>query len=1278
MERVCTQTIKVPFPIKVFFNSEVTINLPRSGDGITKIQLVLDVPFTNTYQEKIVNYAELISDDTTIEKIYGEFMHIENQLITPIEKRGLLSNLLCSISPGTVYLELPFHAVKNRLFELENTKVRISFTSGDDSELQGYLLVDYIVTESRPKEPYFQKTRKISNLTFPTNQSTKYASVHTYIPGPVYEIIVTVQDTNTNEYVDAIEHMSMFIGENERFSLSGHYLMYVEPLKVYKRYSQSIPVYVYSFRLNYDTYVPSGHTNLTDKQKLFITFYDNETTYKVNIWAQSHDFFYKNKIVKGVFSSDELILSTSFQQVRNFQDLDFKTSYTFYLDSASITYTSNIEISNVNVVSTNAPDYAITQNEIIFTNVDSLNGDYYANVVFSAYGFRDVTCYFNFKSPTSMNEYINGTEIGFYDTLFSGSPKTVIDGDQRFNIYSGTTLNGVDLGGTDILNVVVDQKRNYIVSRSDSVIKYASDLSGPLYTVTGGGDYFGIPSSYNFGTDTIPSSNIIYFYTNNTLSSVKHIEYAFVQCSDGEYVSGNTIGTGPINFVDDGVTVDKGTGTKSFLAKYSPDYDFSIIIDESSGSTYVRKTSNGFVMSFPVTSSSTLFATDTEYEYNFNGCSIVRFDSNGRRMWSSNVSSSASPETCHVDIFDNSYFTYYIGSTDYYIRKIDLNGKTKWTKNFSDVSVFSMNTWVSQDVTYVSYTNNDASLQTITFGSTTKNIPPGLTEISAFDSNGNLIEPYVTPTSNVADFTNKPKDLYYTPLYNGVYFSNNSTYTYTDATRRYWGMFVLGFPSTSCKSSDSITDTVFTGQFGPISSNVYPSSVVLPEVDICSTFITKAYSNGNVNWSSYIDPVIFRYTGYSVYMSSTGDIYASGTFGKYRSNIYNSDGTMFDGYLPVLANSGAYLVKFDTDGIAQWQTYMDGVSGDDKNYSITGMHSNVYIAIQARFGTTVYNATLTGDRVPTSSGLSTTGARRSVVVKYNNTGQASWVVSFSSNNNFNRGSPYSVDIVTDSSENVLVTLNYTLGNGFMIQSNGTSFAPNLYGCCAVKMSQTGFGILAIRIDNSTELLGICVDPTDDSFIVCGRMDPYESGSNPVEFYEWNGSSIVNSGSSINPVRGDNTDAFIAKYNSSGDFQWSAYIVHDEFDTNACTPLSVVCDSAGNIYVSGWYKNTCTVYNSNGTAFSKVLPDTGSGFLIKYNQSGTCQWVVILDSNDTQMYPNISVDSNNNVIVCGSYYGKGAKFYDSNDGEHNSQQTITASQSMTYCVKYDTNGFLVPV
>lgn len=1296
MERFCTQTIKVPFSNRVFFNSETTVKLPKAGDAISRIRLVIEFPNgSNTYGEQIIREADLLSGQNTIEKLYGEFLYLENQFITRIEKRAFLSNLLCQNSPGTMYLDLPFYSVKRRFFALDTeTYLRLIFTKGDGgSELQGHLLVDYMVTreEDVPKVPYFQRIRKLSRISVLTTQpATKQFTIDAYFPGQVYEIFFTVQNTATNEYIDVIENISMFIGETERFKMSGYHLRYLEPLKVYKQIANDVPVYMYSFRLNPDHDIPSGQTNLTDKQRFVLDFYDNEdASYKVTIWTQAHDFFYKKNAsthVKPVFTSDEILLTTSTnKKTVDFQNLNLKVSYTFYVGTAAVIYASNVEIQSVTILATNATTYTITQNEILFTGLDSLKGDYYANVLFSAKGFRDVTCYLKFKSPMSMNEYINGSTIGFYDPFFSGSPKTVIDGDQRFNVYSGTTLNGTPSVLTSaIKNVYVDQYRNYLVSNATSTVKFDTTLSQKKYTVNTT-DYVGKPWSY-FGTDIVPVSNLFYTYVNNSLSNTNTIQYCNIHASftDGTnvYVSGTTLDSTSNIVFDLSSNVTSGKGSiRSFLAKYTPYYSYSVVVDKSNGPTDLTVNSNGPVFLFPVSAMSNLFATDATYEdYTASGVSVVQLNENGRRLWANTVSmSSIFPDVCYTDIFNNVYMSYY-KTTNYYIRKLSSEGQTKWTRTFTyDASAFSMNVFFSQDVTFVAYTNLTGSMKLIQVDTgLKKNVPSNLTGISSFDSDGNLISEYVTPTSNISDFSNTTRSLYYTPLYDGSYFSSASTYGYTDATKRYWGLFVIGLTTAGARAADSLADdTVFTGLFG-YSSYVYPSTTVLPNVQRAGAFIVKADSSCNVKWASYIDNTVSLSTAYSVNITASGNVYASGTYGPYDSSVYNSNGTLFGGSLPQLSDTGVYLVKYDTNGFAIWQTYIDGLGTNETNYNITRKYANSYIIGSSSITTPsvkIYNATLTGGRVPVESGLVSTN--NTFIVKYDANGTAQWITSMT-------GDWQASDICTDSNENILFSCNnFSSGSGQLKQSNGTLFSPSFDARSVVKMTQLGFGILGIKI-TCERITSIATDPSDN-FIVSGRFISTSS----VVFYNWNGSGF-SLASSLSPsgITGDN--AFIVKYNSSGVFQWRSYIIHNTGSGGQAETWSTACDSAGNVYVIGKYSNQLTtgkIYSSNDVPFSKELPGTASalfggsyvgGFLVKFNSSGICQWVVILDSNNSEPYPTLTVDSNDNVIITGLYVGKNAKFYDSNDGEHDSQQPLTASQTITYCVKYDTNGFLIPV
>ena len=76
--KTCSQYIKVNFPHKIFLGSEYVITLPKSGDMITSVRLVLGLPTVNTLQEQIINKAEFLVGDNILESITGDFLQILN------------------------------------------------------------------------------------------------------------------------------------------------------------------------------------------------------------------------------------------------------------------------------------------------------------------------------------------------------------------------------------------------------------------------------------------------------------------------------------------------------------------------------------------------------------------------------------------------------------------------------------------------------------------------------------------------------------------------------------------------------------------------------------------------------------------------------------------------------------------------------------------------------------------------------------------------------------------------------------------------------------------------------------------------------------------------------------------------------------------------------------------------------------------------------------------------------------------------------------------------
>jgi hypothetical protein len=1294
MERFCTQTIKIPFPKNVFFNNELMMKIPKSGDAISRIQLVLDLQSENVYKEEVIKQAELVIDGFSIEKVYGEFLHIENQFLLNLEKKDFYSNL---VSGKNVYLDLPFYAVKKKFMELnEDTWIRILFTEGDSSEIHGHLLVDYVVIDGeKPKEPYVQRTRKISRLNAVVN-SCRQIYIDTYIPGSVYELFFTVRDVSSNSYVDAIKNIKMDIGENERFNLSGYYLKNVEPIKIYNSTTDE-PFYMYSFRIKNDVYVPSGHTNLKTNQRFTIDFYDNDKTYLVTIWAQSHDFYYKNKTVKQIFDSEEYVFFTSTKPVISYQPIDLKTSYVFYLDAVGISYTSDVEIQSVTVTDTNIPTTpTITQNEINFNGLDSSMGEYYANVVFEATGFKSVTCNFTFKSPMTFYNFFNSSENSTKDYFSPSKQYLFIDGNQRVNSYTSESVNGVPMTPS-VSYVRTDQYRNYFVTNTNSVKKYDSSLNSVLYSVSG--YYFGKCSSY-FGLDVIPSSNVFYVYSNNSLVNTKPIQYCKIVTShvDSEssiYVCGTTFDTSPIVF-DSNVSVNKGTGIKSFIAKYDKDqkYVYSIIIDEC-GSITSALNDTGPVLTFSTNSNTTLYASDYSYNYSSDGVSVVQCKKNGVISWSSNSSgSSLTVDVCSSDIFYNVYASYY-KSTNYYIKKIDKNGNQKWSKTFTfPANSFTMNVFFEQDVTAVSYGNNDPLNRNLIQFDIKKNVPGGMKGTSFFDSEGNILTPYSTPVSNLYDFTSIPKDPYYKPLYSGLYFSNTSSY-YTSNVVKYWGFYFYGDGSISPKCIDVTNDAKYftvTGQYGSQPEQLYPHQASLPANEggggvylIKSNVLTS-----NIEWTSHIDSIITSSYPYNTTIDKSGNIYFSGAFGIYRSNIFNSDGAKYTGYLPQLSNNdrGAYIVKYDNDGYVKWHTYMNRVNDStDYSFRMASSYSNVYIIAEAYDNFSpktfeIYDAKLSGDRQPTINSSLSAVYMGGLLVKYDTNGTALWKVTSDTNKGDWRV------ITLDSSENIWFSLSnyedpystYRITNG-----DGTLFSTVMTKRGLVKLNTNGIATLAFYIGCG----GIASSRTDssDNLIVTGGWDYWHWPGN-IEFYEWNGSSISDTGVRISSAH-SNGDGFMCKYNSSGQFLWRVYFVHLTGQGGANARSSAIDPTTNDIYlyvgVENYQGSQVTFFNSDDSIFSKQISDnqggvlsTYIGLIVKYNSSGMCQWITkIFPINGAPTGSIIFDKINNHVIVNGTYQRNTLlRIYDSNDGEHVTRIPDTSSKNMIYCVKFDSNGFLV--
>ncbi|MBC7695329.1 MAG: T9SS type A sorting domain-containing protein [Burkholderiales bacterium] len=143
------------------------------------------------------------------------------------------------------------------------------------------------------------------------------------------------------------------------------------------------------------------------------------------------------------------------------------------------------------------------------------------------------------------------------------------------------------------------------------------------------------------------------------------------------------------------------------------------------------------------------------------------------------------------------------------------------------------------------------------------------------------------------------------------------------------------------------------------------------------------------------------------------------------------------------------------------------------------------------------------------------------------------------------------------------------------------------------------------------------------------------------------------------AKGDN-DILLAKYDLNGNLLWAK----NDGGYYGEKALGVTYDNAGNVYMCGYYKDTCT--------FGGVTTIYGSGnsdmFIAKYDANGNFQWVSKAGGPGRDEMKNMKCDANGNIYVCG-FYSNGAVF---------GTQTYSVSSGSYYdafVAKYNSNGAL---
>lgn len=355
-----------------------------------------------------------------------------------------------------------------------------------------------------------------------------------------------------------------------------------------------------------------------------------------------------------------------------------------------------------------------------------------------------------------------------------------------------------------------------------------------------------------------------------------------------------------------------------------------------------------------------------------------------------------------------------------------------------------------------------------------------------------------------------------------------------------------------------------------------------------------------------------------------------------------------------------------------WATYYGGSGTDVATGVSTDISGNIYLAGYSNSTTAI-----------ASSGFQNNigGGYDVFLVKFNSSGNRLWSTYYGGTGD----EDYRTYVATDTFGNVYLTgftysttaiasggFQDTIGGGvdaFLVKfnSNGSRLWATYYGGSGAESdggTSDGWGGICTDANGNVFLTGYTTSATNIALggfqnIYAGGSDAFlvkfnSSGNRLWATYyggsggdrgsgvatDFNGNVyLVGSTSSINDIAsvgfqdslGGNYDAFLVKFNSSGLRQWATYYGGSG---NEGYDASVTTDLSGNIYLAGF---TTSTSNIAAGGFQDTIDGSQDAFLVKFNNSGNRLWATYYNGNGGYYYCQLGIttDAYQNVYLAGN-------------------------------------------
>ncbi len=372
-------------------------------------------------------------------------------------------------------------------------------------------------------------------------------------------------------------------------------------------------------------------------------------------------------------------------------------------------------------------------------------------------------------------------------------------------------------------------------------------------------------------------------------------------------------------------------------------------------------------------------------------------------------------------------------------------------------------------------------------------------------------------------------------------------------------------------------------------------------------FLAKYNTTGQLLWATYFggsnDDI-----AHSVACDPDGNVYIAG---QTRGNMSINGGhqVSFGG-----GPSDAFLVKFDGDGQLLWSSYYGG-SLIDYGFGVAcDADGNVYLTGQTQssddiaFGADIYQSTLPG-------------GNDAFLVKFNTSGQRQWGTYY--------GGPTAFDfcygIACDAFGGVYITGRTASAAG--IASPGAHMTEHIGNVLSADAYLARFHQSSGQRDWGTYYGGAGTADEGRRIACDASGNVYLAGTTNSD------TGIATSGAHQANRSGTSNDAFLVKFNISGQRQWGTYYG----GTDAEQGLGLACDAAGNVYLSGSTASTSGIAFAGSSGTNSHQPAFGGGvdaFLVKIDGSGQRLWGTYYGGTGDDVSYGVACDGAGNAWLAG--------------------------------------------